>query len=337
MNGYLVNHVMSREIESGIFTAIMAYFTEYSPAWVRHEVSNRPIAGADVYHYHRPQLESRLERASVCTVHHDLDDPDVWHGRYRFIPRYNEAASVICLNETQRAILRNEGIAASRLHVVPHGYNHKVLRAKSLRDITHRGKTRIGVASRRYGRRVKGEAYFMELAKRLDPDAFEFILVGQDRSIDALMLRGLGFEVRFFERLPYRVFQGFYDSIDVLLMCSSHEGGPANIPEALGTGTPVFASAVGMARDMIRSGENGVLLSLNPDADAEQIRRTCVELPERLEHMKACCLAERSSVLTWGHSVAGNLSVYSQVIGHDVLVRPDFISEVVSEALVEEA
>lgn len=74
---YKINHVMSRDIESGIFSAILGYFKKYSPDWIEHIESVRPIEGADVYHYHRPQLEQSLFRNAVCTVHHDLNDTEV--------------------------------------------------------------------------------------------------------------------------------------------------------------------------------------------------------------------------------------------------------------------
>jgi hypothetical protein len=160
MNGkYIINHVMSRETESGIFSSILDYYKKYSPLWIEHVESIRPIEGADFYHYHRPQLESALVKNAFCTVHHDLNDTDPWHSRHHFIPRYNEAAAVICLNETQKQILSiEEDLPIGKLFVVPHGYNHELLSLKAPRS-GNGEKFTLGIASRRYGRRVKGEAY----------------------------------------------------------------------------------------------------------------------------------------------------------------------------------
>lgn len=315
---YTINHIMSRNIESGIFSALMRYFKDQSPKWVSHVESIEPLAIADIFHYHRPHLEKNLKSHSVCTVHHDLDDPDIWHARERFIPRYNEASAVICLNETQKKILgKDEGIAMEKLFVVPHGYNDDFLRpVKKARVDTE--KFALGIASRRYGRRVKGEAYLLELVKRLDPTIIKFILVGEDRSIDAVALRRYGFEAEVFERLPYRVFQGFYSKINALLMCSSHEGGPANIPEALGTGTPVFSTPIGMSLDFIKPGENGFFLSLDPDSDSDLIMQyvTSLALVQKLEEK---CIERTHAVPTWKASVLGNLHVYSKILELDIL------------------
>lgn len=313
---YTINHVMSKDIDSGIFTAILQYFRENSPEWVNNIESVEPIEDADIYHYHRPHLENNLKKNSVCTVHHDLDDPDIWHARQRFIPRYNESSAVIALNETQKKILVNEeGIKEEKIFVVPHGYNNRVL---SPIKKNNKRKFTLGIASRRYGRRVKGEAYLSDLIKRLDPDFVKFFLVGQDRSIDAVDIRRYGFEVEVFERLPYRLFQGFYSEIDALLMCSSHEGGPANIPEALATGTPVFSSPVGMSLDYIKHGFNGLLLSLDPDEDANLIMKYAVG-EFNFSEMESNCLSQVGDIPTWSDSVLLNLEVYSKILGVNIL------------------
>lgn len=321
---YTINHVMSKNIDSGIFAAILGYFRKYSPPWIFHVESVNPIDGADIYHYHRPHLERKLLDNAVCTVHHDLDDPDVWHSRQRFIPRYAESSAVICLNSKQKSILlHDEGMSANTINVVAHGYNNEVL-ALAEKDRLPGGKFVIGIASKRYGRRVKGEAYLLELIKRLSPDRVKFVLVGEGRSIDAILLRKLGFEVDVFERLPYRVFQGFYSKIDALLMCSSHEGGPANVPEALATGTPIFSSRVGMSLDFIKHRENGFFLSLDPEQDAADINEI---LDDRsiFSSIEENCRASAFSIPTWQDSVAGNLRVYSRVIGLDVC-SPSFVN-----------
>lgn len=156
-----------------------------------------------------------------------------------------------------------------------------------------------------------------ELIKRLDPSLIKFILVGQDRSLDAIEMRQLGFEVDVFERLPYRVFQGFYSAIDCLLMCSGHEGGPANVPESLATGTPVLTSRVGMSIDLIINGANGHFLELNPDEDADVIHRLAASTQGYAE-MEVTCRALAAEIPTWKVSIEENLKVYGQIARFDL-------------------
>lgn len=316
---YVVNHVMSKEINSGIFTAILNYFNQYGSDEFEHRVSTEAAKGADIYHYHRPHLESKLPKNSVCTVHHDLNDPDPWHAKFRFIPRYMESSAVVCLNQSQKEILIDLGIDEAKLHVIAHGYHEHYLRLKSDASRQKLGnpasKVTLGMASRRYGRRVKGEAYLLELAKRLDPDYFDFVFVGEDRTLSTIAMRKLGFDAVAYERLPYRMFQSFYEKIDILLMCSSHEGGPANAPEAIATGTPMFSSCLGIPKDTIQNGANGLFLTLDPDTDAENMMDICVYNRLKLLNMLEHAGAAKSLAITWRESVLRNLAVYKNILG----------------------
>ncbi len=314
----IVNHVMSRNIDSGIFNAILGYFNQFGSTEFEHITSIAPIVDAHIYHYHRPHLEEKLLPNSVCTVHHDLDDPDPWHAKFRFIPRYMEACAVICFNNTEKQILITQGLPSDKLHVVPHGYHAEYLKPKSsIVEASHKNagsrKITLGIASRRYGRRVKGEAYLLELAKRLDPEHFNFIFVGQDRTLSTIAMRNLGYEAIAYERLPYRMFQSFYNAIDILLMCSSYEGGPANTPEALATGTPMFSSCLGMPKDVIINEKNGLFLTLDPDYDAQKIMDICVYRPEKLENIVQNAQQIVNSALTWEQSIKGNLKAYKDI------------------------
>lgn len=316
--GFVVNHVMSNSVYSGIFKDIIEYFNQYSPSGIKHTVSEAALEEADIYHYHRPNLESKLMNPSVCTVHHDLDDTDKWLSIDKFIPRYLEADAIICLNSVQKERLLGYGVPANKIHVVFHGYNNKNLSLKQKNNAFFSGeKFVLGIASKRYGRRVKGEAYLLELMKRLDPAMIAFVLIGKDRLVTAKELREFGFECKTFERLPYRIFQEFYNTIDALLITSLFEGGPASLPEALGTGTPVFTSPVGMVNDMLENGVNGHVLSMSPGLDASLIMKYAEEKSsgeETWNSLVDTCKQRACTVPTWRDSILGNIGVYQKVL-----------------------
>lgn len=308
----LVNHVLSNDTVSGIFDAIFGYFSKYSADDVRFEVSVRPIDAADVHHFHRPHLERRLPKRSVVTVHHDLFDPDPWLALDKFLPRYEESACVVCLNHGQRRFLDERGLR--RLAVIPHGYNDEVLvpKRRNPRELDARGRVTLGFFSKYYDRRFKGEAYFHDLVKRLDPARFRFVLVGERRQVTGEALATLGFDVRVYERLPYRLFQAAYESIDYLLMCSNFEGGPANLPEAMATHTPIIATPVGFAPDYLVDGENALMLSGDPDLDGRRV----TELAEGgalAQALDSHAPALRRAIPTWREVVARYLEVYRRV------------------------
>ncbi len=318
----VVNHVMSQDIASGIFTDILAYFQQFGSDQATHVVSTAPVPDAQVYHYHRPQLEKQFLPNSVCTVHHDLGETDTWLTLPRFMPRYKESAAVICLNTLQRQRLIEEGLPPSKLHVVAHGYNDRILTAKAPRRFDAEKKLTLGLVSRRYGRRVKGEAYLYELAKRLPPSRVQFLLVGQDRMIDAQVFRSLGYDVRCYERLPYRCFNDLYQEMDFLLMTSQFEGGPANIPEAVATGTPVLANPIGMAYDYVQNGVNGLHLTMDVNVDARTVLGLLRNQAGVTDRLYQGASKRTQSALTWKQSIEGNVAVHLSVAKDASLFLP---------------
>lgn len=66
----------------------------------------------------------------------------------------------------------------------------------------------------------------------------------------------------------------YLQQADIFLLPSLFEGMPMTIIEAMGTGLPVVASAVGGVPDMLRHGESGILVSCDP----EEVSRVCAEL-----------------------------------------------------------
>lgn len=192
------------------------------------------------------------------TVHHDLRDIDPYFKPEVFFQIYKQVDTIICINSLQAKDLMMQGF--ENTVVIPHGYDRNIFK-KKLKSFHADRKIKLGIISRHYDRRVKGEAYIYELACRLPSQRFAFVLVGQGRTEEAFHLREMGFEVEVFEYLPYRLYGQIYDQIDFLLMVSCFEGGPANLPEALASGCPVLCTPVGMVKDLVVDEINGVILS----------------------------------------------------------------------------
>src|SRR6185437_6469641 len=105
-------------VGSTIFDHLIDRAAAAAPCGVKVTRSQRPDRGADVWHYHRPNLEWRLRPRSVVSVHHDPADDRQWLGLKFFLPRYREAAVVHCLNTGQSRVLAEHGI--DQLRVIPH-------------------------------------------------------------------------------------------------------------------------------------------------------------------------------------------------------------------------
>lgn len=266
-----INHVFSNNLKSEIFNDFINYFLEYLPDGVVLEssVKSNILNQYDVYHYHRIHLEDidSIPPNSVATVHHCLTDTDSWLDLEKFIPRYKKLARVICLNSDQEKLLKKYNLKNTT--IIPHGYNNKVLKKKELSKFNINTKIKLGVISTRYARRCKGEAYLLELMKKIDNRKFSFLFVGKYRQVDFEIAKELGFEAEFFPKIPYKIFQEIYNNIDFLLMISLFEGGPANIPEAMATATPIISSKIAMSRDLIQDKVNGLFISGNINEDLE--------------------------------------------------------------------
>jgi glycosyltransferase involved in cell wall biosynthesis len=308
----VINHVTSNTVYSRIFEDIFAYFARYSGIEARHIVSEKPIPGADIRHYHRPHLEEKLISPCVVTVHHDLNDPDSWLSLSSFTERYKEADRVICLNSLQQQTLAGCGI--DHTCVIPHGFNHHLIEPAREAGPLPIDKFTLALVSKRYDRKFKGEAYLIELAKRLDPDLIRFFLAGDGRSEEGKMLRALGFEVEVYERLPYPALIDAYRGVSALLMISNFEGGPANIPEAAAMGVPLFANPIGMIPDLIIDGRHGIYLSMNPDTDAQRIDALAKPGNEEYLALRDNCAQPNARIITWEASVAQNIKQYLDVI-----------------------
>jgi glycosyltransferase involved in cell wall biosynthesis len=308
----VVNHVLSQDIKSAIFDDIFRYFNEHSPAGVKQVPSIRPIEGADIYHYHRPQLEAELLKPSLITIHHDLNDPDDWVTFDKFLPKFKQADKIICLNSSQQKMLAEHGI--KNTVIIPHGHNDKLLKNKRPKAFAPKDKITLGIFSKRYPRKVKGEAYFYELAKRLHNKHFRFMLIGGGRTTDGNYLRKHGFDVEVYEHLPYRVMVNAYHAIDYLLITSLHEGGPACVPEALATATPMITTKIGMAADMVENGINGIFLEFDADSDAEKLELIYENKNKIAEKLHNGALLKAQNVSTWQDCVHANVEAQLSVL-----------------------
>jgi len=310
-----INHVLSSDISSTIFDDLLFRITVSAPHDICIRVSKRPLPGQALYHFHRPHLELRLPRNAVTTVHHDLADTDHWHRFEKFQPRYRQAAVNICLNTGQQEFLATHGI--SNAVVIPHGYDPTVFDAVE-RPKHHDGARPvvIGIVSRRYPRRFKGEGQLYDLLKHLPKGRFSFLFVGRGRWQDMKVARAFGFDAACYDGLPYSLFGEIYRRIDLLLIMSLFEGGPACLPEALGSGTPVIATPVGMAVDMIRPGENGLILTGDGAADAARISGLLENGGRGLNVLFEGAAAGAGDTPTWDETIARLFDLYREIVSH---------------------
>lgn len=309
-----VNHVLStRATGSRIFDNIIHRFIRLAPDGFDVSLTVRPDKVASLHHHHRPHLERRLRPKSVVTVHHDIREAHFWLRPKSFFARYREAETVICLNRTQRALLAERGIHHTT--VIPHGVDRAVLPVPPRPRTRREGPIRLGLFSQRYPRGVKGEALLHRLMAKLSPGLFAFTFVGRGRWQDAALARERGFETVCHETLPYRLFGRLYDSIDILLILSDFEGGPACLPEALGYGVPVICRPVGMCPDYMVDGVHGYMIDGDADAFAERLTEIARPGSRELDDLFSSVWARAGEIPSWEEIIDRHFGLYRQICG----------------------
>lgn len=299
-------------MRSIIFGEIVRRLADRAPAGTEVSLTTRPDPAAQIHHYHRPNLERRLPPRSLVTVHHDLDDDEPWLRLSTFLPRYREAVRVHCVNRTQQARLGERGIRHTA--VIPHGVERSVFPVPEHPRRPREGSLCLGVFSRRHEGGVKGEVYLDALADHLDPGQVSFLLVGEGRWQEAEALRAKGFQARSYERVPYRLFGALYASVDALLVVSQFEGGPACVPEALGSGIPAICTPVGLCPETVSEGRNGLFLTRRPAEDGARIMALLEGAGAGLAALMEGAFAGASQVPSWDEVMAQYFDLYRDVL-----------------------
>jgi glycosyltransferase involved in cell wall biosynthesis len=104
----------------------------------------------------------------------------------------------------------------------------------------------------------------------------------------------------------------FIRSIDALLILSQHEGGPASLPEALGSGVPVLCTPVGMCPDFVRDGENGLMLSGDVAANSQQIMSLVERAGPGYRRLAEGAFSDAPAIQDWPTVMAGWVALYRQ-------------------------
>jgi glycosyltransferase involved in cell wall biosynthesis len=108
---------------------------------------------------------------------------------------------------------------------------------------------------------VKGPDIFLEVIANLSKRFTDLVvlLTGPARGYVKQGLTKLG--VRYIHHFlsDYHDIVRYYHAIDLYIVTSRCEGGPKALLECWATGVPIVSTEVGMAADMIRHGQNGML------------------------------------------------------------------------------
>jgi glycosyltransferase involved in cell wall biosynthesis len=108
---------------------------------------------------------------------------------------------------------------------------------------------------------IKGPDVFLETVSRVFEEHKNMfvLLVGPARGYVVNGLKEIGVPFHHRRLNDYRDIVRYYQALDLYLISSRCEGGPKALLESWATGVPVVSTRVGMAADLIRHEENGML------------------------------------------------------------------------------
>jgi glycosyltransferase involved in cell wall biosynthesis len=200
--------------------------------------------------------------------------------REQIVSALQQADAIIAVSQALGDSMRALGAPANRLHVVPNGID---------RDLFHYGdpapaRDRLRVFSDEKMllsvgnlNELKGHALIIEAVARLRARGirtrYHIIGAGEEQERLEARIAALGVEdcVTLEGAMPNERLRVWYQAASLFVLASSREGWPNVLNEALACGCPVAGTKVGGVPEIIRHGENGLLMERSVEAIAATI------------------------------------------------------------------
>jgi glycosyltransferase involved in cell wall biosynthesis len=203
------------------------------------------------------------------------------------------ARHVVCPSEFLHGLALEWGVPPERVSVLPNPVPDvpELAQRDELRE-------RYGVDGPTLafaGRLTAAKSLDVALTALADVDGVSLLIAGDGEERRALEERAqrlhLDGRARFLGRQQSLGVLELLRAADAAVLSSSWENFPHTVLEALAVGTPVISTAVGGVGEVVRDGENGLLVSPgDPDALAAAVRRFFTDEPLR-ERLRAAAAA----------------------------------------------
>ncbi len=237
--------------------------------------------------FQKPKKQNKI----VLTWFHVMPDhPRIKYAKaaQKFVDTIHTASTITKEN------LIEIGIPEEKIVVIPLGVDLKLFRPISLIE-KQKIKEKLGVPKDKivvgsfqkdglgWGeglepKWVKGPDTFVSVADEMKKDFPIFILLlGPARGYikRELAKRNIPYKHVFLRN--YLEIPKYYNALDLYIVASRVEGGPKAILESMASGVPVISTKVGMATDIMKEGDNGLLAEVDDVADLSEKATSIIE------------------------------------------------------------
>jgi glycosyltransferase involved in cell wall biosynthesis len=238
--------------------------------------------------------------------------PEYRLARRQILWAARHARGLVTVSEGLKHRLVDLGIASERVRVLRNGVDTALFRpgdrARVRAELGLIGPTLLAV-----GNLIPLKRHAMMIAALAMLPGVRLVIIGDGPLRHALEetahQHGVADRVGFQSRMPQERLAAYYGSADALLLTSSHEGWPNVLLESMACGTPVIATSIPGAREIVRAPEAGrILPEPTASALAGEIRTLLAVPPAR------AATAAYAAAFGWDSTTAGQLALFGDIL-----------------------
>jgi glycosyltransferase involved in cell wall biosynthesis len=235
-------------------------------------------------------------RARTMLVAHGIE---VWYGVSRTRRHaLKRVSTILCVsNYTRQRILEQVALEPERLRIFPNALGETWSRAQHREPPALPQRFILSVTRLQKGDRYKGVVTVIEALSMLEDTSMQYVVVGQGNDVGFLQSVaqrcGVLHRVRFLRGIADDELIDLYAQCQAFVLPSGKEGFGIVFLEAMYFGAPVIAAAEKGALDVVRDGENGLLVRFGDTIALKQaIERVVSDAPlrERLRQTGRSCV-----------------------------------------------
>lgn len=266
--------------------------------------------GIKLIHSHRYKenllsfiLAKCLGVSKLVATLHGLPDPGLGFSRWttelnNFLMRKGFGITITVSAELKNALVSQHAFSLKQVEVIHNGVEIPYAIASATASMKHRSEMlHIGTVGRMVP--VKDFSLFLDVAANIlsCTKNVRFSILGEgplkDKLVHQARILKISDHVDFLQ--PREDPYPYYQSLDVYLNTSIHEGIPMSILEAMACGKPVVAPRVGGIPEIITDGIEGILIN---SRDARSFEQGCLRLLDSQDVMRRLGINGRKRVMT---------------------------------------